>query len=316
VSAKQAPVADAEWELPELPAIGDRQLRRAIRRGVLRTAAVVAVYVLIGAFVLSIVVQGIFAGLGRQKQLEHIATAWQVAHPEFSADVSGSGPTWLGRQESLDVRLLATPPDPAALRVQLHTNLFGHLAMPTPVPQSVADEALLSIGTEPTRDWKSEEQKSLGQLPADTTLSAVLEFVRPLDGTSLQQWAAALPQSLSPSILASDTWLMTAVKQRTVSWNGVLEAPVYGWSFRDFHEVGNWTIVSSFRRWVSELHSSDAGNLHLVGVSLDRLRRAAAAGLVHGMIVTGVKPAQLEHLLADPAVLAAHTYQVAFASIP
>ena len=315
MSAKQPPVTDAEWELPEMPAVDDRQLRRAIRRGVLRTAAVGAVYIFIGSIVLSIAVQLILAGFGRQRQLEHLATAWQVAHPDFSADVSGMGPTWLGRYESLDVRLLASPPDPAAVRVRLSTNLLGHLGYPTSVPQSAASDALNSIGIESTTDWKTKERKSMAGLPAGTTLSAVIEFGTPLDNSALTQWASTLPGLLGQSVISpATTYLMTAAEHGR---GGFADAPVYGWSpFTYFHEDGNWTTVSSFRKWVSELHDSDAGNLHKVGVSLSRLREAAAAGLVHGLIVTGLKPAQAERLLADPEVLAVHTYQVAFASIP
>jgi len=95
-----------------------------------------------------------------------------------------------------------------------------------------------------------------------------------------------------------------------------VEAAVYGWDPHDFREDGGFTVVSSFRRWVSELHDSDADNLHKVGIDLDRLREAAHAGLVHGMILTGVTPRALLALLHDPRVAAVHAYRIAFTSIP
>jgi hypothetical protein len=314
VTAQQPPNADADWELPELPAVDDRQLRRAIRRGVLRTAAVGAVYVVIGSVVLSIVVQLVLAGFDRRGQLARLATAWQVAHPDFVAEESGSGPTWLGREESLDVRLRASPPDPAAVRVHLSTNLLGHLNYPTVVPESAASDVLDSIGLESRPDLKSQERKSLARLPVDTTLSAIVEFTRPLDDAAMRQWAATLPPLVANAFAFDGTYLMTAAEHGR---HAFFDSPVYGWNqFRMFHEDGHWTAVSSFRKWVSELHASDAGNLHKVGISLHRLREAAAAGLVHGVIVTGLEPAQVTRLLEDPTVFAAHVYQIAFASIP
>jgi hypothetical protein len=43
--------AEPDWMVPDLPVLNDRSLRRAVRRGILRTAAVVAGYIVIGLFV-------------------------------------------------------------------------------------------------------------------------------------------------------------------------------------------------------------------------------------------------------------------------
>lgn len=306
--------ADEDWELPDLPAIDDRQLRRAIRRGVLRTAAVGAVYLVVGAITLNLAVQLVLAPLGRQDQLHRLVTAWQVAHPEFIADERGVGPSWFGRYQTLDARLFGDSSDPAPVRVRLSTNLLGHLAGPTPLPQSAAEDALRLVGTTHDGQLKRRELESLSRLPVATSVSAVVEFARPLTGDSLDAWLAETGQLPAGH---SGVLLMTAAEQRIKFRNGTLEAPVYGWlPSRYFHGDGNSTYLSTFRQWVSELHNSDASNLHKVGVDLDRLRAAARAGLVHGMIVTGQTPAQLTKLLQTPEVSAVYTYNIEFRNIP
>jgi hypothetical protein len=53
-----------------------------------------------------------------------------------------------------------------------------------------------------------------------------------------------------------------------------------------------------------------------MGLDLDRLREAAHAGLIHGVIVTGLTPLRLEKLLQTPQVRAAHAYHIGFSTIP
>lgn len=312
---RRAKTADGgEWELPDLPVADDRALRRAIRRGVLRTAAVGAVYLLFAAIVVSILAQLLLAALHRQAQLDRIATAWQVAHPEYTADTSGSGGTWLGRYVSIDARLFTEPTDPGAVSVKLSQDLLGRVHASTSLPQSPAFDALRTLGGPEEVTDKAAELRQLKQLPTTTSLSAIVSFTRPLDEDGVQRWAAAFGPS---GFFDADTFLMTAANPTFTTWNGVVQSPVYGWSaFRYFHEDGSWTTVSSFRRWVGELHDSDASNLHRMGLDLGRLRTAAREGLMHGMILTGATPAELAKVLQTPEVRAVHTYNIAFSSIP
>jgi hypothetical protein len=299
---------DEAWELPELPAFDERYLRRAIRRGILRTAAVGALYVVLASILVSIGVQLVLAGLGRQDQLSRLVTAWHVAHPEFVTQQGGVGPSWLGRYQTLDARLLTARPDPAAVRIRLSQNLWGHIADPTPVPQTAATAALYAIGASEPADIKQQELRALGRLPAGTAVAAVVEFAQPLDQTALDQWLAGLP--VRGRVSTGNSYLMTAAE-----YPPEMSVAVYGWSpFRD-SEHGDRPVVASFRHWVAELHDSDAGNLRKVGIDLDRLREAARAGLVHGVIVAGLSPAELSTLLSNSMVRAAHTYDVSFASI-
>jgi len=310
-------VDEPEWEVPDF-ALDNRDLRRAIRRGILRTAFMGAIYIVVGAVVLSIALQFILAGLGRQDQLRRIATGWQVAHPEFLADVSGSGPTTFGRSLSLDARLLTAPPDPATVSVRLSQNLLGHVGVSTQVTDSPAADLLRTIGQVQASPPKARERRQLRALPKSTVVSAVIEFTNPMDESELAAWLAD-HQDLHQMSFMEAVYLMSSTNPtKTVVWNGVLQAPVYGWTFRDVElRTGSFSgsVQSSFRDWVGELHDSDSDNLHRVGIDLNRLRAAAEAGLVHGMIVSGLHPAELIDLLDSPAVRTVRSYQIAFAPI-
>ena len=306
--------ADPDWTLPDLPVLNDQSLRRAIRRGILRTAAVVAGYVVVGLFVLGILLTVITNALGRDGQLDRLTTAWLVAHPQFSFSGNSTGPSrWWGRAEVMNAKLLAARPDPTVIPIHLSISVLGDAGVPTEVPDTSASRALANMNESMTLPQKEQEIRQLRQLPAGTVTSTVIHFANPLSQESLSSWFAAAPPSVAA---AADlgSYLMT---DSSVAPGTFTNAPgVYGWSVLNDNAGLSGSLVGTFRRWVSRFHNSDRTNLSFMGIDLDRLRTAASQGLIHGLILPSVPPDQLVRILNDPQVGAALVYDIAFAPIP
>jgi hypothetical protein len=287
--------------VPDLPVLNDRSLRRAVRRGILRTAAVVAGYIVIGLFVLGILFNVITNALGRESQLDQLGTAWLVGHPQFAFSRDSSGPSrWGGRAEVLDAKLLAAGPDPTVVPVRLSVNVFGVAGPSTDAPDTSASRALANMNESTTSPQRQQEIQRLRQLPPGTVASAVIHFTNPLSQAALSNWLTDAPPTVA-SAAALGSYLMT---DSSVAPETFTNTPgVYGWSplLNNAHGL-NGSLVGTFRQWVSQFHDSDRTNLSFVGIDLDRLRTAARDGLIHGLILPSVPPDQLVRILNDPQV--------------
>jgi hypothetical protein len=300
-------------DLPPLPAFADRGTKRAIRRGLIRTALLAVVWLIVGWFLLSIAGAGIQGALGRRDQLSKVeGTAWQVAHPEFTVRDTTSSIGGFRTAAGLDVRpILANGPGPGGW-VRFRENLFGGVSRDWPDPESPASNLLLALH-QGGHDLAAQEAKELRALPAPVRVAAVVDFAQPLDEAA---YAAFLRDYPGDSSLAGAIALMspgTSFGPNEHSFG--ISAGVYGWSpfLPGPERASHYTMLQAFRAWVAGLHDSDRPGLKLAGVDLSLLRRVAREGREYGVLVSQATPGLLLKLLADPRVAAVHPYDIQFA---
>jgi len=306
-------------ELPDLPAFDKHAMRRAVRRGVIRTAFVGALWLLLASFVLSIGGKVALSGLGREDHLQHVVVVgWQVAHPEFFLRGSGQGSGIVHTTASYDATPLVVQPAAAAAKLSFRESLFGGVSRSYPDPTTAASQILQTVGNELYADvkWKTAERKMLEQLPKPVRVAAIVEFAQPLsyaDYKAFVDRTGATTDIGSAPLLLGTTGDFAQEFGGPNTFTGVCAwAPFYGVQLNHglrYHD----DPIGGFRAWVASLHDSDSGALAKVGVKLSLLRDSARAGVVHGVIVQGTSAAVLLKLLNDPAVRAVHPYDVAFA---
>ena len=300
----------ADWTLPKTPMVDVRALRRARRRGIARTAAVGALYILVGLIALNFAGAGLQAALHRQSQMARVVqTGWQVAHPEFDARESGVATSGWSTSLSLTVAPINAVSAPGSTVIRFHENLFGSLNTGFGPAQTPATQVLLTFGQPggPTPTTKADEKAFLLGLPKPTVSSAIVEFSSPLTEADYQSF---LRRHDSDGALI----LGRALFSRATPMGAGFIRGVCGWSlFLNPPARGAADLVGSFRHWVNSLHGSDRGKLEQVGIDLDGLRAAARAGLIYGVIVSHENATSLLSMLNDQAVAAVHVVDVGFA---
>ena len=305
-------------ELPDLPAFDNRAMRRAVRRGVIRTAFVGALWLVLASFVLSIAGKVALSTLGRRDHVKRVvAVGWQVAHPEFIVKQSGEGSGYVHTTATFDVQPLGVQSVPAATKMSFSESLFGGVSRSYPDPKSAASQILMSFGNpqESGAGWKASERKMLDALPKPVRVAAIVEFAQPL---TYADYTAFVARTGAKMDLIDAPLLLGSVGDIGALFNGPnFLTGVCAWSPGYDTERGREPNfddpIGGFRSWVRSLHDSDSGVLLKVGVKLSLLRDAARAGLVHGVIVNDASTAELLKFLDDPAVGAVHPYDVAFA---
>ncbi len=307
-------------ELPDLPAFDKRAMRRAVRRGVIRTAFVGALWLVIASIVLGIAGQAALVGLGRRDHVQHVVAAgWQVAHPEFMLDLSSDGNGIVHTTTNYAAAPLGVQPVSASTKLSFSESLFGGVSRIDVEPKTAASQILLTFGLNGTdgASWRSAERKMLGQLPKPVRVAAIVEFAQPLSYADYTAFAARTGAGVDVQgapLLLSAAKDLESQSDGAYAVSGVCAwAPEYAGrllnlGFKNFDDP-----IGGFRAWVGSLHDSDRDALRKVGISLTTLRAAARAGLVHGVILHDTTAALLLKMLDDPAVGAVHPYDVAFA---
>lgn len=306
-------------ELPDLPAFDNRAMRRAVRRGVVRTAFVGALWLVLASVVLSIGGHAALVGLSREDHLERVvAVGWQVAHPEYIVMLAPPRTGYVHVTEAIAAQPLGAQPVPGFSKLSFTESLFGGVSRSDPDPTTVASSILQNLGAYGILGGgvRASERKMLEQLPKPVRVAAVIEFVKPLSYADYKAFASRNGATMD---LQDAPLLLGAVGDPTKRLDGshVLTgvcawAPIY--SAETHHAApSDEDPIGGFRSWVHSLHDSDRDALLQVGVDLSFLRASAQAGLVHGVIVTAASADQLLKYLNDPAVATVHPYDVAFA---
>lgn len=306
-------------ELPDLPAFDKHAMRRAVRRGVIRTAFVGALWLLLASFVVSLAGQVALSGLGRRDHVQRVvATGWQVAHPEFILAQSSDGNGIVHTTATYTAVPLGVQPAPATTRLSFSESLFGGVSRSHPDPMTAASHLLVRFGTDGTfgPSWRTAERKMLEQLPKPVRVAAIVQFAQPL---SYADYIAFAAHSGAGEDLHGAPLLLNAAGDVDGHIDGLdILTGVCAWGAGYGNQPSLWAKsfsdpIGAFRTWVGSLHDSDRDALRKVGVSLTALRMAARAGLVHGVVVENTTAALLLRMLDDPTVGAVHPYDVAFA---
>lgn len=313
-------VDDLSWA--ELPSFDPRALRKAIRRGVIRTGFVGAVWLLVALFFLNIVGALLLGAFGRTSDLQDNARiAWQVAHPEYSLQGSGVNHGIWNASMFMDVVPLSSTGSNSRMQFTITESMLGTVGVHGLTVASPASGVLNSLGQFPgsLAADRSQDKADLTGLPPSTSVSAIIEFAKPLDSNAYQAFSDAHNDDATHhdgvSLFGSIPLFSSALDTDSPR-HGVFVRGVYGWNPAWSHKLsGSYNpiaeAVPTFRKWVHSI-GSDGDKWANLGIDLPSLRAAADEGRVYGLIVTGAAPSALLKLLDDPEVGAVHLYDVGF----
>ena len=266
----------------------ERATKRAVRRGVVRTAFTAVVWV-----ALTLIGVGIVSSLWQTRgdRGEHFASVvgygFFAARPGFTGHPPASCCSTGLR--TLEVGLTADPKiaSPLEQPVQLSFELdlrgrLGHEVF-SELPPTGVDAALGA--SEPIGS-------NLADLPDGVDATAVVEFRRPLDVARFHQLLARRGMG---GFEAENVAVYLQPYERT-----------------SFETFGNWydervswpnPAVAGFQSWVKTLRASDDEVLDRLGLPPVReLGRIAAAPQIYGFVLDQAPPARLRAFAADPAV--------------
>ncbi|MBI3648587.1 MAG: hypothetical protein HY240_07565 [Actinobacteria bacterium] len=300
-----------EPELPEVPNFDDRAIRRAITRGVFRTALVALIWFLLLSLFGQLLSAGLQEGFGRRERFLRVAaTGFVVAHPEYRFGGGGCCNTTLLTMK-VDVTLSPRIPssDPPEIDVWVAQNALGHLD-PASVSVPQTDLGMFAAGGPLPR---STAERVMAQLPEGMRASAVIAFRQPLDDATvaafLQRWGSGVPFVGAGSSLI----LSWAPRGQAISspW---LQGPV-GWQADNPAQPFSQSVIPTidgFRRWVDSLSAADDETLAILGLPpVATLRQLADQGAV-GIVVSDAPVRVLQQMLDDPDVRSIGLGAVAF----
>lgn len=280
----------------------ERATRRAVRRGVIRTAFVAVVWVVVASILLTIV-SGLWQTRGDRR--DHFAEVagygFFAAHPGFRWTGRGSccntDLRWSELLLTLDPKVAGPLAQTSELKLRL--DLRGRLRDPpyqTSLPKTGLDVA--SFGSD-----KASLRKRLDSLPAAVVATAIVELRRPLDVSSVYELLArhhiTYPDSRGVAVYLQ-------------SRNATITGSTSG-TFAD--ERVSWPnpAVAGFQSWVKHLHGSDNQVLDGVGLpSVSVLRRIAERPKIYGFVLDRAPPSELIGFLADPRVSMVRVGDVAY----
>jgi hypothetical protein len=281
--------------VPELPLFDRRRTRRAVWRGILRTAFTV----LVGFLVLSMVWQVIGAVwfLRNEDHFKVVAgQGFYVAHPGYQ--FSPASCCNVGSALDGELTLNLSPRGPGGSgTLRIRENWLGRI---DPLPQEVADnptpaETALTFGPPD----KAVTARLLDQLPAPMKATAIVEFAKPMDQAAFDAWASHYDQPLT----FHQTVFMSTVYPHARP-TAVRIDQALAWPDRD---------VAAFRGWAAQLRKSDGANLETLRLPSARIiKQLAAEGRIHGLLIDSTSIPQLRALLADRAVASVRVADVAF----
>ena len=307
-AAAVAAVLVAIWLRPTKGGVGEpgvfdeRSTRRAVRRGVIRTAFVAVVWVVAASILLNIVSWLWQARGDRRDHFGEVATyGFFSAHPGFRWSGPGSccnvGLRSIELVLSLDPKV-ATPISQAS-ELKLRMDLRGRLRAPiyqASLPRTGLDAASFSPN-------KISLRKTLDSLPNTVVATAIVELRRPLQVSSVYELLArhhiTYPDSGRVAV-----YLQSINEQITGSTSG---------TFADERVTWPNPAIAGFQSWVKRLHESDNHVLDGIGLpSVSVLRSIAERPRIYGLVLDHATPRRLLQFLADPRVSTVRVGDIAY----
>ncbi|MDX6413004.1 MAG: hypothetical protein QOH23_414 [Gaiellaceae bacterium] len=280
----------------------ERATRRAVRRGVIRTAFVAVVWVVAASIFLTIA-SGLWQSRGDRR--DHFAEVagygFFAAHPGFRWTGRGSccntDLRWSELLLTLDPKVASPIAQTSELKLRL--DLRGRLRDP-PYQVSLPKTGLDAVSSSPD---KASLRKRLDALPASVVATAIVELRRPLDVSTVYELLAR------HQITYPDSGGVAVYLQ---SMNATIVRGPSG-TFAD--ERVSWPnpAVAGFQSWVKHLHGSDNNVLDGVGLpSVSVLRHIAERPKIYGFVLDHAPPRRLIQFLADPRVSMVRVGDAAF----
>jgi hypothetical protein len=287
-TAAPDPAADPEdlaFDVPDLAIPDEAAIRRAVRRGVLKSGLAAASWLLVVALVLAMAAAGI--GALRVERFALVAEdGVRVAHPEYEVEV---GPFSNLGVSTLDVRLRPRGAfgHPGVTDGRIVQRLFGGID----VDLGPRSDTPIGDALSRARPDGAATGKFLDGLPPQVSVSAVVELDRPLSRDAFFDLARMVPAPVgnSETVFLTDPYAHDEI----VSW------PDAG--------------VDNYVRWARKLGSDDDDALRALGLPrASALRALADHPQVHAYVVERASVKQLRALLADRRVRSVNVADVGF----
>jgi len=304
---------DSPLDLRDVASFDSRATRRAVRRGLVRTAITTVVVLLLGATVLQALSAYVAEGGGRGRHFTYVMDgAVQLAHPDYAISNLGfTNPGLTGNltyTASLQPRAVGLAP--AVVMVRVHRNVLRHVGtiVSRPPPTALYQALVLPL---PNKDAT---RALLARMPGALNATVVVHFAQPLDPAGFARFAKAQRMSLFampiPQSVASES---TALILTPVGKTGG-DIPVLVWPN---------SSLSQFQTWAAALRSGDDQNLRALFLPKSNVFRRIAAhprvsGFVLNQVPTSSNPGgvSVSTLLEDPAVLGVSLASAAFDLTP
>jgi hypothetical protein len=293
-----APYAAPALAMPDLAIFGRRATRRAVVRGVLRTAVLALVLYVLFGLLGSVVGFTVYKATGRDDAFERVGiVGMSVAHPTLNTGTQSFGTQRFGwwRMTKTDSYV---QPDGSLMQTDLRMDVLGRITVKSPLGSKL-DQALFEGRARPTQ-----AAAFVRGLPPSAVADAIVDFEAPLDNDALTALTAdprvaklVLGQTMfyedpfagprrAYRVDGNTTYSDGAAPKRTVAWP---TRTTYGYP--------------EFAKWTAALKQSDDANLARLGLPPSAtLKRLGKASLVHGVYVEDATPGDLALLLANPRV--------------
>jgi hypothetical protein len=302
----------ANEESFQLPPFNERAARRAIWRGVVRTAITGLLLVFAGWVILTLLT-GLWQKRGdREERFQSVyGLGFLVAHPDWRGEPSGCCNTDLTSIElALDVQPQTAEPLSPTTKAWLRLNILGRLVIDSiPILPETPIERAISGGP----PGKDETRALLDELPQPMRASAVVEPMTPLGADEVRdllQRTGSWPGSFPPVYLESPYTDPQGFPLGKIGWPNPAIASSEAWG--DSHlELAD--PLTQFKAWAAMLNDGDDLNLDRLGLPpADRIKELAVDPKVHAFILPKVRVEELRALLDDPAVWSVNVADVAF----
>jgi hypothetical protein len=318
------PPAAAEPESFQIPVFDERAARRAVWRGVTRTAITAVLLALVGLVLLELV-SGLWQKRGdREERFQAVAgLGFLVAHPGWLGEPSGCCNTDLTSMELfLDVQPRTASPVSQSTKAWLRLNILGRLVIDSiPVlPETPIDHALAG-----GRPEKSTTEALLSDLPGPVAATALVEFAAPLTSQQFEEVLerngitdAPLSRSSPPIYLESPYPPFHIDGNRPMPEIGPARKLAWPDSSTAASEalgspVPNADPLTQFQDWAAELDDGDDRNLGRLRLpTADEIKRLAENPRVYAFILDRASIQQLRSFLDDAAVRSVNVADVAF----
>ncbi|MEV4296971.1 hypothetical protein [Microbispora rosea] len=296
--------------LPPIPDFDPRTTRRAVRRGVARTAITVLAALLV--LVLAATVgSGLIQRRGdrEERMTDVLGTAFKIYNPGYDIEVSNWGAT---TPLSMSFTVAARPVRAVGGFVEgyggvehvVTQDFFGHVGR-LPLGHyagTTLSTALMNVGT--GNQPKEDSRKVLARLPAGLNALAVVEFAKPLTADELVAFTARNKSDAEKVVLERRPTSIPITWGGTTMWDRAL--------MRGADDEPITSDLANFRRWVGILKDYDDDNLHDFDLSLARLRKAADDGLVYAYVDSLVTIGELRKVIEDPLVRTVRVADLAY----
>jgi hypothetical protein len=298
-------------EMPDLPDFDPKRTRRAVRRGLFRTVAIVLAVLALLAVAATEGSSLVQTRGDRERRMEAVlGTAFKIYNPAYAVTIDSCCQT---TPVSMSFEVATRPMGPTGAwpvgseSYTISQDFFGRVGR-LPLGHTAntrLSQSLFDVGT--TLTAKEQARAVLARLPADLSALAVVEFEQPLGETDLKAF-----------VTQYGTCAERVVYERRPGSLPITWGFDYWTDALDLGKGGDMTdetcggSLPQFRNWVGLLRDHDNANLRSFDLSLNRLRKAAEAGLAYGYVDQLSSVRELQELLKDTRVRTIRLAGVAF----